>query len=119
MRIAPAALDHLASYEWPGNVRELGNVIERATVLAAGEEIQPEDLPLLSARGGAGVDHQDHPAYHEAIRGYQRQVIRQALRKSGGNQAKAADLLGLQRTYLARLVKKLGLQRATSMDGFK
>jgi len=109
MKISPEAMDRLMHYHWPGNVRELGNLIERAVVLAEGNEILPENLSLLPATGPSDENHFGKP-YHDAVRSYQKQVIRDALQKSGGNQAKTAELLGLQRTYLARLIKKLNVK---------
>ncbi len=109
MKISPEAMDHLMRYHWPGNVRELGNLIERAVVLAKGSIITPEDLPLLRETGN-GEHHPIQKNYHDAVRFYQRQVILCALQGSGGNQAKAAEHLGLQRTYLARLIKKLNIK---------
>ncbi|MEW6682465.1 MAG: sigma-54 dependent transcriptional regulator [Nitrospirota bacterium] len=106
MKISAEAVEHLMRYHWPGNVRELGNLIERAVVLARGAEITPEDLPLLRAPTSSDESFLSKP-YHDAVRQAQRDVIRHALQSSGGNQAKAAELLGLQRTYLARLIKKL------------
>ena len=109
MKISEEAMDHLMFYHWPGNVRELGNLIERAVVLAGGDEIMPEDLPLLPVTSIAEENILGKP-YHDAIRSYQRQVIRHALQNSRGNQARTAELLGLQRTYLARLIKKLNIK---------
>ncbi len=109
MTISPRAMDHLMQYHWPGNVRELGNLIERAVVLAKGPVITPDDLPLLRA-ADACDEPPEETTYHEAVRHYQRQVIRRALAASGGNQARAAEGLGLQRTYLARLIKKLDIK---------
>jgi len=109
MKISSEAMDLLTRYHWPGNVRELGNVIERAVVLAEGDEILPENLSLLPVSAIPGEDpFEQH--YHESVRAYQKQVIRHALLKYGGNQARAAELLGLQRTYLARLIKKLNIK---------
>jgi DNA-binding NtrC family response regulator len=109
MKISAEAMEHLMGYRWPGNARELGNLIERAVVLARGAEITPEDLPLLRVPTSSGESHLGKP-YHDAVRHAQREVIRHALQTSGGNQARAAELLGLQRTYLARLIKKLDLK---------
>jgi DNA-binding NtrC family response regulator len=110
MKISAEAMEHLMGYRWPGNARELGNLIERAVVLARGAEITPEDLPLLRVPTSSGESHLGKP-YHDAVRHAQREVIRHALQTSGGNQARAAELLGLQRTYLARLIKKLDLKQ--------
>ncbi len=108
MKISPEAMDKLIAYHWPGNVREMGNMIERAVVLARGSVIKAEDLPLPHL---TILSNEDYPCkdYHDAIRAYQRDLIRRTLEKSGGNQVKAAELLGLQRTYLARLIKKLDI----------
>jgi DNA-binding NtrC family response regulator len=108
MKISTEAMEHLMRYHWPGNARELGNLIERAVVLARGAEIMPEDLPLLR---GTTSSEESPPgkSYHDAVRYHQREVIRHALQSSGGNQARAAELLGLQRTYLARLIKKFNI----------
>jgi DNA-binding NtrC family response regulator len=106
--VTKGALDLLMAQDWPGNVRELANVIERAVVLCAGDQIQPEDLaltgvppsappalsPALGARGG----------FHTQVKEYKQAIIRAALRETGGNQTKAAELLGLQRTYLVKLL---------------
>ncbi len=111
MTLSKEAMTHLTQYHWPGNIRELKNLIERAVVLVTGGEIVPDDLPLLSAPR----DHQKAEAeeaiqpYHTAILAYQKRLIAQALSKSEGSQAKAASMLGLQRTYLARLIKQLGI----------
>jgi len=109
MNISAEAMDRLVHYHWPGNVRELGNLIERAVVLAEGNEILPENFVLLPEAGSSEENHFGKH-YHDSVRSYQKQVIRDALQKSGGNQARAAELLGLQRTYLARLIKKLNVK---------
>jgi DNA-binding NtrC family response regulator len=56
-RITPEALEALKRYDWPGNVRELVNIIERAMLLASGEEITPDDLPesIRNLREGGSV----------------------------------------------------------------
>ena len=112
-RIAPDALRALQQYPWPGNVRELENAIERAVVLTAETEIHEEDLPesVLEAaimNGGASVD-EEH-GYHAAVAACRRRVICEALKRANGNQTAAAKLLGLRRTYLARLIRNLDIQ---------
>jgi Nif-specific regulatory protein len=110
MKISEAARHHLMNYHWPGNVRELANLIERAVVLAKADTIEPEDLPLRAPiLPRNDQDLQEWP-YHEAVQFYRKKVILRALEKAEGHQAKAAELLGLQRTYLARLIKKLKIR---------
>jgi transcriptional regulator with PAS, ATPase and Fis domain len=98
----------LKRYRWPGNVRELANILERAVVLSRGDKITSEDLPLGAVSGSPESPASEVPAgFHEAVVAYKRQIIREALQRSGGNQSRAANALGLQRTYLSRLIKEL------------
>ncbi len=109
--ITPDALAALRRYAWPGNVRELENVIERATVLAEGPEIGVRDLPAELRDAGLvdGVTREAARTYHAAVEEFKRGLIASTLRRTGGNRTRAARLLGLQRTYLARLIRDLGL----------
>jgi len=108
--IAPQALECLRRYDWPGNVRELENAVERAVVLSTGPEIYLKDLPeLLLGIQSAGVEDLEE-GYHALMARHKRRVIQQALEQCGGNQTKAARLLGLQRTYLVRLIRQLKLR---------
>jgi DNA-binding NtrC family response regulator len=104
------ALECLRRYGWPGNVRELENVIERAMVLADGPEVTPADLPaeLRQAASGNGLGRDAARTYHAAVEDFKRGLILSTLRRTGGNRTRAAQLLGLQRTYLARLIRDLG-----------
>ena len=111
MSISKEAMDRLMGYHWPGNVRELGNLIERAVVLSGEDKIKPEDFPLQATPlRGFEKEEDSGDSYHDAVRSYQRKVIDQAMQKTGGNQARAAELLHLQRTYLSRLIKKLKIK---------
>jgi transcriptional regulator with GAF, ATPase, and Fis domain len=98
----------LERYPWPGNIRELENVIERAIVLGMTDLILPEDLPevLLEAAPGAMPLGEYHAEVNEA----RRQIILRALEKSKGNMAQAARTLGIQATYLHRLIRNLDLR---------
>jgi DNA-binding NtrC family response regulator len=106
--ITPEANAKLLAYEWPGNVRELANVIERAVVLGSGPELSPYDLPAKIA-ATVETGKRDKFSYHNAIDRYRREVILKALAQTQGNRAAAAKVLGLQRTYLSRLIKTLGV----------
>src|SRR5262245_41454330 len=104
--VTAEALQKLVTYEWPGNVRELANVIESAVVLGQGPDLALHDLPtkIVSTmpkklRGGF--------TYHGAIDDYRRELIVKTLAQTQGNRAAAAKILGLQRTYLSRLIKAL------------
>ena len=108
--ISRAAMARLTAYDWPGNVRELGNAIERAVVLGTGGHIKPKDLPAHVVGGRAKRKEAPVLPFHEAVEEYRRTLILNALKKAGGNQSRAAELLGLQRTYLARLITNMGLR---------
>jgi DNA-binding NtrC family response regulator len=108
---APETLACLRRYPWPGNVRELENVIERAVVLAEGPEVTARDLPaeLREAAAAEPVARETGRSYHAAVEEFKRGLLASTLRRTGGNRTRAARLLGLQRTYLARLIRDLGV----------
>ena len=104
--ISQEAMARLRTYDWPGNVRELANIIERAVVLGRGPKITVDELPsalvsTVSTTSSFGL------LYSENIEAYRRQLILKALSEAKGNRAAAAKALGLQRTYLSRLIKTL------------
>ena len=112
--ITPDGWELLKRYPWPGNVRELANIIERAVVLSAGDRITAEDLPLGAIISSGEAPASETPTgFHEAVVAHKRQIIREALRRFGGNQSRAASALGLQRTYLSRLIKELEVRDKT------
>jgi transcriptional regulator with PAS, ATPase and Fis domain len=104
--ITKEALQKLMAYEWPGNVRELANIIESAIVMGQGPEIGVRDLPAKLVSWVPKI-LQDGFSYHEAIDDYRRELIEKTLAQTQGNRAAAAKILGLQRTYLSRLIKAL------------
>jgi sigma-54 specific flagellar transcriptional regulator A len=121
LTLTEGAKKRLEQCAWPGNVRELMNLVERLTILHPGQEIDVQQLPEkyrfgaetdVSGSGGdlsglpvEGVDLKDHIARLEI------QLIQEALDREKGVVAKAAALLGLQRTTLVEKMKKLGIQR--------
>ena len=108
--ISQEALEALSAYDWPGNVRELANVIERAVVLGQPPTIQIEDLsPGIVATEGEIDNRPTAVSYHESVDEYRREVIVSALAQTQGNRAAAARLLGLQRSYLLRLMKAFNI----------
>jgi len=110
--VSPGARALLAGYHWPGNVRELENAIERAVVLSTGPAIEPGDLPISVPAAGPEEDQAAGGAFHEAVLAFKRDFLRAALARTNGNRTRAASALGLQRTYLSRLLKDLGLTTA-------
>lgn len=118
MKIDPTVLELFHTYHWPGNVRELQNIIERAVVLSPHLTITVADLPAeIYDQSPTAVEIVTQPPaiddtlpLAEATEAFRRIRIRQALEAAGGNQTKAAQLLGLPRTQLSRLMKRLGLR---------
>jgi len=121
---SPGALRRLASHEWPGNVRELENVIERALVLADGDELDENDIPSLGMGGGARQPHaRVAPAsedsvvlptggldLNQAVEGMEERLLRQALEQADGVKAEAARLLGLKPSALYYKLEKYGIE---------
>src|SRR5207245_1628640 len=110
MKISSQAMKRLLAYQWPGNVRELQNAIERAVVLKTGDVIEPADLALEPMDLVMKDDAARDLPFHEAVEYYKKQIIRQAVNRANGSQTQAAEILGLQRTYLARLMKQLSIK---------
>jgi DNA-binding NtrC family response regulator len=113
-RIAPEVLGVLRSYRWPGNVRELRNVVERALVLGDGTSIVLDDLPpelLHSAPPGAATLPAAPLGTVRTLEQLERDAIAAALDATGGNKARAAALLGIDRTTLYRKLKDLDIAR--------
>lgn len=130
-RLAPEALECLLRYSWPGNVRELENVIHRAMVLVPAEVMGVEALPpeLVEETGrlpggaslerlveqqvrgfvAASRDAGPRGLYATVLRMVERPLLRIALQETGGNQLRAARLLGINRNTLRKRVRALGL----------
>ncbi len=106
---SPEARACLQGYDWPGNVRELANAVERALVLGEGDLIRPEDLPETILESG-GAPEASLGQYHETIQETKKRLIRGAVAEAGGNITRAAARLGLQPTYLHRLIRNLDLR---------
>jgi transcriptional regulator with GAF, ATPase, and Fis domain len=109
--LSSEALEALKRYEWPGNIRELANTIERAVVLGSTELILPDDLPeMLVERARRGAAASGAAGYHEAVAEKKRELILDAVSRSGGSITQAAKLLGLHPNYLHRLIRNLDLR---------
>jgi transcriptional regulator with PAS, ATPase and Fis domain len=107
--VSPHALELMMSYSWPGNVRELQNEVQRALILAAGEDlIGVEHLsPKLNPQGeySTSVSY----SYFEAKAEFEKRFLRQALHRFGHNKARTAAEVGLTRQGLFKLLKKHNL----------
>ncbi len=101
--VSSAAMTALLGHEWPGNVRELRNVIEYAFIVGDGRTIELEDLtPELRGEAPPGAEDEDALDLKEI----ERRSILEALNKTGGRKAEAAELLQMSRTTLWRKLKE-------------
>lgn len=99
------ALAAIEAHAWPGNVREMENLVKRATIMADGNQITAADLGLRAPDGGPPLLN-----LRQARENAERQAISQALAKSDGNIAQAAELLGITRPTLYDLMAKTGIK---------
>lgn len=112
--IAAESLADLEAYEWPGNVRELRNVIERALVMHEGDVLHvAAPTPSEPTAGPDEADGLGKASLNELLRRYKTRLVTRALELSGGNQRQAAEMLGIHRPSLTRMVRELGLREAT------
>ena len=120
--IAPDVLALLEAYLWPGNVRELENTIERAVVIAPGDEVtkqclrpeisDPQSVITASEAGasmGAVQDLGRGINFYDQVRRFEIDLIRRALEQTGGHQSRAARLLGMNATTLNSKIKTYGI----------
>jgi DNA-binding NtrC family response regulator len=108
LQFSQAAVEALTRYDWPGNVRQLEHCVERAVLLAAGDEISVADLGLAQRSGATGaLDDMTLEEVEQAL-------IRKALARSGGKVSEAAAALGLSRSALYRRLEKYELAREAS-----
>ena len=133
--VAPEALDRLVGHDWPGNVRELENVVQRAMVMATTGVILPEHLPIgpVSAAASVAIDatleeiierkliecvrglreHASANLYDLMIGLIEKPLLRAVLRETGGNQVRAAQILGINRNTLRKKLTEHGIDPDT------
>ena len=109
-RVTPRAMSALRRYEWPGNVRQLENYLHRIFVLSENEVIDLEDLPpeISDSSLPPGDFPVEIPADGIALEEIVKEYIRIALTQTGGNQTKAAELLGISRRRLQNRMQNYG-----------
>jgi len=120
--ISPGAMQALMAHDYKGNVRELENIIERGVIFCRGDSLEPGDLFLEISPGQARLLPELNPqmadfSFKEAkdnmIHLFHKHYIETLLRKSGGNISRAAEMAGIQRQYLHRLMKETGVDSDT------
>jgi two-component system response regulator AtoC len=112
---SPTALELLQGYRWPGNIRELRNAVERAMLLADGEWLEPGHFPMaVSRRSAAGT--YDLPDEGISLEQVERELVVQALTRTGWNHTRAAALLGLNRDQIRYRIEKFGLEKTAGRE---
>ena len=127
--VTPEAMEALGQYHWPGNLRELQSVLKQALLRSRGSSLRSSDFSpqvLTDAAEGRGdvptgpddgwdvflrerIHDGSRNLYAESIGFVERILIPQVLRQTGGNQARAARILGITRGYLRTKIRELGL----------
>ena len=128
--LSQGALKRLVEYNWPGNVRELKNTIDRAVIMAEGEEITPRDLPdeITAGIPTGPIGDSDEEAdglrvpftadFREDRREFERRYITRCLEHTQGNVTRAAEILDMHRQSLQHKLRQLGLgRRYVSVSG--
>ncbi len=109
---SPQAMNAMLDYDWPGNVRELENAIKRLTVLCDNEQVSFDDLPEHIQQNSRSIEPPEEDILEEgltldeAVKGYEKRLILEALEKSDWVKTKAAKLLNINRTTLVEKIKK-------------
>jgi DNA-binding NtrC family response regulator len=111
---ASGVFEMLAGYRWPGNIRELENEINRAVALVEeGLKIQTYHFSSKITKGESLITEilSESVSYSESLERFRRRLIENALRECGGNRSRAAKQLGMDRSSLIALLKRLGMEK--------
>ncbi len=108
--ISPDAVSLLLAHAWEGNVREFRNAIERAMLFQTGDVLVAADFPLLLHHGASAVQGLTFPPAGLRLDEVVAELVVKAWQLSGGNQTRAAALLGITRDRMRYQVEKLGLK---------
>jgi DNA-binding NtrC family response regulator len=115
LRLSKAALEILHQYSWPGNIRELQNVIERALILAEGDEIRSQDLPgNMKINHGAPLYQVDNDLL--TITDLEKLYIQNLLKRFSGHRGRIAATLGISERSLYRKLREYGLDKSSPCD---
>ena len=111
--VLPEAMELLESHAWPGNVRELRNAVERAMLLTESTVLSAEDFHVLLPQSPVAEQFR-LPAGGVAFEELERELVIQALERAGGNQTRAAALLGMNRDQIRYRIEKFQLGKTKS-----
>ncbi len=114
-RIDAGVIEELETYPWPGNVRELRNFIERILILHSDARTierhhLPDEIGATAARALSATDFIGKKTLKEAVNDLERRIIVDALRRAGGVQTRASEILGTTRRILRYRMQQLGIE---------
>ena len=110
LRLSNSALQKIIDYSWPGNIRELKNVLEQASILNENGIIKPHHLPAITWQNAPDISNpDDRMPINDKLNLIEKEIIIEALRKTGGIQVKAANILGINQRSLWHRIKKLNI----------
>ena len=107
------ALEVMKNYFWPGNIAELKNAVERAFIMGEPPFIKTTDLALKTGNEGvleAGLTAEDK-TLKTAVNAFKKAYVTKILEENNWNQTKTAKILGIQRTYVIRLIDELQIRK--------
>ncbi|MBI4876691.1 MAG: sigma-54-dependent Fis family transcriptional regulator [Acidobacteria bacterium] len=108
--ISDEAIQKLMEYHWPGNVRELENVVERSLVLCDRSRLDARDIRLDMSPRGAPPAADGFLPDGVTLDEHEQRILREALRRAGGNKSQAARMLGLTRNALRYRLAQMGIE---------
>jgi Nif-specific regulatory protein len=108
-KISTAAIEVFLSHKWPGNVRELENCIERAVLLCNTDTVDCQHLPPSLQAKEKKVEKLEHGKLSSVVKAQERSLIIDTLEATGGNQTKAANILGTTKRIIQYKITKLGI----------
>jgi len=117
-QLSREAVEILCNYRWPGNVRELRNLVERLVIMARTSTITPDDVPtyIKGAQQAQTGGLFSSSLLKEARREFEREFIMRKLKESGGNIARTAEAIGIERSHLYRKIKSYGIEHEESTE---
>ncbi len=106
-KVQKGVIAYLEGYGWPGNIRQLENSLERAIVLEDGDELTPDAFAIESTQ--SPIEINVGSTLKDASDSFRKSFIFNTLQSTKGNRTQAAKILDVQRSYLSRLIKELGI----------
>lgn len=105
------ALEVMKNYFWPGNIAELKNAVERAFIVGEPPYIKTSDMAIATADSVPSVETGEDKSLKTAVNAFKKSYVTKILEENNWNQTKTAKVLGIQRTYVIRLIDELQIRK--------